>query len=247
MIGKETMRMTPRTITVALLAAIALSLAAAAPVMASEQVESFVTTMTDPQGGGPYTQAGGHPDLETNFSLENPGNPEAAKNIAFNAPQGLFGNINAITKCTAADFAFDQCPANSQLGLITVSDNSGLLGTAPLYGIVPQTDQTALIEFIVPTLNIPIAIPITVRTASDYGLRFTVSDITQLTPLASRQHEDLGLPSRSHSQQRPVRQGLTGQSRRLPRADRHELHHLADESEHSQQSADRQSELLHRQ
>ena len=74
--------MTPRTITVALLAAIALSLGGSRPGDGERAIESFVTTMTDPQGGGPYTQAGGHPDLETNFSLANPGNPEAAKNIA---------------------------------------------------------------------------------------------------------------------------------------------------------------------
>ena len=195
MIGKESTKMTAKMIAAALMAAAALSLAAAAPAMASEQIESFVTTMTDPQGGGPYSQAGGHPDLETTFSLESPGNPEAAKNVIFNAPQGLFGNINAITKCTAADFAFDQCPSNSQVGLITVSDDSGLLGTAPLYGLVPQSDQTALLEFIVPTLNIPIAIPITVRTATDYGLRFTVSDITQLTPLASVNMKIWGFPA----------------------------------------------------
>ena len=46
-----------------------------------------------------------------------------------------------------------------------------------------------------PTLNIPIAIPITVRTASDYGLRFTVSNITQLTPLASVEMKIWGFPA----------------------------------------------------
>ena len=44
-------------------------------------------------------QAGGHPDLETSFSLKSPGEPEAAKNVIFNAPQGLFGNTNAIAQC----------------------------------------------------------------------------------------------------------------------------------------------------
>ena len=195
MIGKENTKMTARTIPVAVIAAVVLALFAAAPAMAIEPIESFTTTMTDPQGGGPYSQAGGHPDLQTTFALKDAGNPEAAKNVTFNAPAGLFGNINAITKCAAADFAFNQCPANSQLGLITVSDNSGLLGTAPLFGIVPQSDQTALFEFVVPTLNIPIAIPITVRTATDYGLRFTVSDITQLTPLAAVDMRIWGFPA----------------------------------------------------
>ena len=52
--------------------------------------------------------------------------------------------------------------------------------------LVPDSEETALFEFVVPTLDIPIAIPVTVRTATDYGLRFTVADITQLAPLARR-------------------------------------------------------------
>src|ERR1700760_3878122 len=36
--------------------------------------------------------AGGHPDIHTSFELESPGQPEAAKNVVFNAPQGIFGN-----------------------------------------------------------------------------------------------------------------------------------------------------------
>ncbi len=46
-----------------------------------------------------------------------------------------------------------------------------------------------------PTLNIPISIPITVRTGTDYGLRFKVSDITQLTPLAAARHHVWGFPA----------------------------------------------------
>ena len=56
-------------------------------------------------------QAGGHPDLSTSFTLDNPGEPEAAQNVIFKAPEGVFGNPNAITQCTSADFALDQCPS----------------------------------------------------------------------------------------------------------------------------------------
>ena len=48
---------------------------------ASEAIESFTTTSST-------TQAGGHPDLETSFSLASPGLPEAARNVIFNAPRG---------------------------------------------------------------------------------------------------------------------------------------------------------------
>ena len=123
--------------------------------------------------------------------------------MIFNAPEGLFGNPYAITHCTSADFALDQCPSNSQAGLITVSDASGLLGTAPIFDLVPQGDETALFAFIVPSLHIPINIPVAVRTEGDYGLRFTVQDISQSTPLAAADLTFWGFPAdSSHDLQR---------------------------------------------
>jgi hypothetical protein len=202
MIGKETKTMNAKTITAALAAAIALALSAAAPAMATESIDSFTTTTSD-------TQAGGHPDLQTTFSLDSPGNPEIAKNVSFNAPTGIFGNTNAILQCTQTDFALQQCPTDSQAGLITIhalynGDPNYLLGTAPLYDLAPQTEsETARFSFYVPTLDIPINIPVSVRTESDYGLTFTVQDITQLVPLASAHLTFWGFPALSiHDAQR---------------------------------------------
>ena len=170
--------------------AASLFVAASLPVgaLASQGIDSFATSTSDPS-------AGGHPDLTTSFTLHDPGAPEVAQNVIFNAPVGLFGNPYAITHCTSSDFALDQCPSNSQAGLATVSDNTGLLGTAPIFDLDPQGEQTALFAFIVPTLNIPIDIPVAVRTASDYGLRFTVQDISQSTPLASASLSFWGFPA----------------------------------------------------
>jgi len=187
-------------ITVSFAAALVLAFSAAAPAAASERIDSFSTTTST-------EQAGGHPDLQTSFALHNPGNPESAENVIFNAPEGVFGNPNAITQCTSVDFALDQCPSNSQVGLITIYANyegnpEYLLGTAPIYDLEPGPD-TALFAFIVPTLNIPINIPVAVRTESDYGLRFTVHDISQMTPLASADLTFWGLPSSpGHNSQR---------------------------------------------
>jgi hypothetical protein len=185
--------MTAKKLTAALVATVALALIAAAPALAEEQIESFNTTSTD-------SRAGSHPDLTTSFTLEEPGVHEAAMNVIFNAPEGVFGNINAVTNCQPAEFAQDECPPNSQVGLITVYANyegnpEFLLGTAPLYDVSPQADQTALLQFTVPTLDIPISIPITVRTGSDYGLRFKVADISQRTPLAAANLTIWGYPA----------------------------------------------------
>jgi hypothetical protein len=265
----------------AMLAAMIALAIAAAPAAASEGIDSFTTTTSN-------TNAGAHPDFTTSFTLHNPGAPEAAQNVIFNAPEGLFGNPYAITHCTSADFALDQCPSNSQAGVITVyASQSGdqivecvfeygtttaygssvpcspappireptevraeatgltlggtyhyrlhtldglghilnspdqefisagptaslhgnakphLLGTAPIFDVEPVGTETALFAFIVPTLNIPINIPVAVRTGSDYGLRFTVQDISQSTPLAAADLTFWGFPAdSSHDLQR---------------------------------------------
>src|SRR5262245_18800401 len=94
-------------------------------------IESFTTASTD-------TQASGHPGLTTSFELAEPGVFEATKDVTFEAPEGLFGNPNALSRCSASDFAQQQCPVNSQAGLIAiranyVGDPDFLMGTAPLF------------------------------------------------------------------------------------------------------------------
>jgi hypothetical protein len=182
-----------------LLAATAL----AAPAQASEGIDSFTTTASN-------SNAGAHPDFTTTFTLHNPGAPEAAQNVIFNAPEGLFGNPYAITHCTSSDFALSQCPTDSQAGVITVYDDSGLLGTAPIFDVDPQGDQTALFAFIVPSLDIPINIPVAVRTGGDYGLRFTVQDISQSTPLAGASMTFWGFPADSSNDAQRFPKGFPG-------------------------------------
>ncbi len=195
------MRLHALRLTLSFSAALLALLALAAPAWATEQINFFETTSST-------SQAGGHPDLLASFSLQAPGQPETAENVVFNAPRGLFGNPNAITQCNPSDLALDQCPSNSQAGLITVYANyagsaADLLGTAPIYDIVPQSQETALFAFIVPTLDIPVTIPVTVRTAADYGLSFAVRDLTQLAPLAGATLTFWGLPSEvGHNAQR---------------------------------------------
>ena len=176
-------------------------LASAAPALASPSIESFSSTLST-------DAVGGHPDIETSFTLSEPGVTEAARNVTVGTPAGIFGNPRAIDQCTSFDFALTQCPSSSQAGLITLhanyeGDPNKLLGTAPLYNLDPGDNTPALFGFLVPTLDIPITIPVSVRTAGDFGLSFTVSNITQLTPLAKAELTFWGFPaSEEHDGQR---------------------------------------------
>jgi hypothetical protein len=192
----------------ALAGAALLTLLAGSSAQASEAIEAFsVTTST--------TQAGGHPDLGMSFTLASPGVPEAAKDVSVNTPEGIFGNPNAITKCGSEDFALERCPSSSQAGLITIRADYGgnpnaLLGTAAIYDRQPVGDETALFGFIVPTLDIPISIPVAVRTAGDYGLRFTVSNMTQLAPLSRANLTFWGFPADEAHDPSRFPKGTTG-------------------------------------
>jgi hypothetical protein len=186
---------------IGILSAALVSLAFAVPAHASITIDEFETTSSE-------SGAGTHPDLTTTFKLAEAGVNEAAKDVVFEAPEGVFGNPNAVTECTAADFALNECSPNSQAGLTTIvakteAEPEELLGTAPIFVLVPQEGETARLSFVVPKLNIPIAIPVSVRTGSDYGLRFTVKEISQLTPLAQAKLSFWGYPADSaHDSQR---------------------------------------------
>jgi hypothetical protein len=189
-----------RTVLLHLVVALVAALAAA-PAQATQPIESFDITPSE-------TNAGGHPDIRTSFSLANPGGSEAARDVTVRTPEGIFGNPNAVTNCSSADFALQSCSSGAQIGLISVrgsyeGEPDHLFGTAPLYAVDPTGEATASFAFIVPTLNIPINIPVEVRTATDFGLTFTVHNITQSFPLASADMTFWGFPAYSiHDAQR---------------------------------------------
>ncbi len=189
-----------RAALVSLFAVLAL-VAVAVPAQAAIQVEGFETLSSN-------SEAGGHPDLYTHFKLNGSGNPEVPKNITFDAPQGIYGDPAVLGECTALDSALLQCPPTSQAGLITVhadyeGDPNYLLGTAPVYNVETTGDEAARFNFNVPGLNIPIAIIVGVRSSTDYGLRFTVSGITQTTPLSEVGMTFWGFPAdKSHNPER---------------------------------------------
>jgi hypothetical protein len=154
------------------------------------------------EAGSTDSRVGMHPDLETNVTIAEAGNPEAARNIVFNLPQGMFGNPNAVPKCSSVDFALFRCAPISQAGFVTVRGKyegigDNLLGTAPLFVLESRSPtETTRFGFIVPQLNIPISIPVSLRTTTDYGVRLTVSEVTQQIPLAGFNMIVWGFPAK---------------------------------------------------
>ena len=180
---------------VTLLATLALAAAFAAPAQASQPIDFYSV-------GTSNTEAGGHPDIESKFTLPNPGDPEVAKTIEVNWPEGIFGNPQAVPRCSNFDFALNECPSFSQVGWIGLQglyegDEFHTFGVAPLYDMEPAgEEETARLAFTVPGVNIPITIPIKVRTGSDYGLTLKVTGITQQIPLREALIKVWGFPAK---------------------------------------------------
>jgi hypothetical protein len=179
---------------VAVLAALAMTVVLAAPAQAGQEIEFFKITSSN-------TEAGGHPNIQTQFTLPNAGDPEVAKTIEARWPTGVFGNPQAVPRCSNIDFAFNECPSFSQVGWIGIranyeGDPLHTFGVAPVYDMEPAGEtETARFAFTVPGVNIPITIPIKVRTASDYGLTVVVSGITQQIPLREANLVVWGFPA----------------------------------------------------
>ena len=131
------------------------------------------------------TQAGGHPDLVLKYAGETRDSPMTTdpcqcndpKDIDISLPTGFIGNPHSTPQCKAADFARNQCAADSQVGVFSVliSNTGGLaleITDEPVYNLVPRPNQAGLLGVVVtPGLfNVPIYSVIGARTDSDYGL-----------------------------------------------------------------------------
>jgi hypothetical protein len=183
-------------VAVAGLAAVLLAGVLAAPAPASQEVTEFQVSTTT-------RQAGGHPDLTARFRLEdaNPADPEVAKNLLVNLPEGMFGNPGAILKCRSAEFVINRCGPTTQVGLISIIANyegnpNFILGTAPLYNMQTiSEDESARMAFTVPIINVPVAMPIQIRTESDFGIRMSINSISQSVGLVAADMRVWGFPA----------------------------------------------------
>jgi hypothetical protein len=150
---------------------------------AAVSVESFTVSTTT-------TQAGSHPDLNVSLAIEDPGEPEAVRSLDVGTPPGFFVYPDAVPQCTASVFSEFECAPVAQVGLVTVrakheSNPDFLLGTAPVYSLVPGPGEFARFGFVVPTLDFSVIVPVFARIGAASGLDLRVQNLPELAPLAS--------------------------------------------------------------
>jgi hypothetical protein len=142
--------------------------------------------------GSPTTQAGSHPYEATfavgfnelsNVTLAG-GEP---RNLQSELPPGLFGDPNAVPRCTRSQLDGQQCPPQTQIGV----DAAGLGGTfastegpgaferLPVYNMVPPPGVVA--EFAFSILGLHAFFDVGVRSGGGYGLVAHVNNLPEAT------------------------------------------------------------------
>ncbi len=155
------------------------------------------------------TQAGGHPNLEVSFQVENrviqdkqnPCNCQDAQDSTVELPAGFIGNPHATPQCTLAEFSANECAIESQVGIANVGVSvPGLSGIAEpfntaIYNLVPPPDEAGLLGFKVLGFNAPVFTIFSARTATDYGLDVKGTTIPHVFPLLEIQQLLWGVPA----------------------------------------------------
>ena len=187
---------------------VAASLLVPASAQANAPITSFIVTPST-------SQAGGHPNLRTLFSVENrefQHNPrpncdcQDPKTVTINYPPGLVGDPRALPQCPEAEFADLTCPIDSQVGTADVGVGKSVPGEEgvlteyelkyyPVYNLVPHPGEAGLLGYNIPLLDFPAFIVISPRTESDYGLKTVVENIPHLPPVAWAEVNLWGVPA----------------------------------------------------
>ncbi|HEX3909775.1 MAG TPA: hypothetical protein VHW67_03610 [Solirubrobacteraceae bacterium] len=179
---------------------------------------------TENADGSPDTQAGSHPYQLTSTVFLNqvlvelqrpgepkklaPGAPALPKNLTFNLPPGLTGNVTAAGQCSDADFSSlastpfagvrNFCPQSSAIGVVTVELNApSPIGyktlVVPLFNLEPARGEPARFGF--EAEAVPIVIDTSLRTGGDYGVTATVTNATAAAQVLGTQVVFWGQPS----------------------------------------------------
>jgi hypothetical protein len=189
-------------------------------------VETSEMTISS-SGGAPDTQAGSHPFQTIFTTVVNQGVDQEGlygdyggfggdntpfvlpvgqtKDLRFKLPPGLVGNPTAIPQCPLVKFLAktehgNECPADTAVGVTTVTYNLGLfligtiVETVPLFNVEPGYGEPARFAFYLPVGGFGVYINTAVETGGDYGVISTASNITDTAMFMSSQVAFWGVP-----------------------------------------------------
>ncbi len=166
----------------------------------SARVEKADTTLE--------TQAGGHPYVGiTAFTFNATGNTpdDNVKDVRVDLPAGLISNPQATPTCTDTQLAASACPASSQLGTEEIRAVLSIVPVTikvPIYNMVPAAGQISDFAFSIPVAGRTDIVG-GIRDSGDYGLYFTIGNVSNAVGLLSSKLTFWGVPAdSSHDNER---------------------------------------------
>lgn len=208
----------------ATLGALAAVAAIAAPLASALSFETLEVSTND-TSGAPLRQAGGHPDVRTQFRVPqiDPSNPqtgpvEQPHRFLMELPPGLVGNPTAVASCPESGLTAGNagasaiCPVGAQIGIakILLAGKEEFFST-PVFNVTPPEGMPALFAFNI--TGVVVRLAPTVR-PGDYGITIDSGTISTGINLAGSEVTLWGVPADpSHDEARGFK---ASQSPRVP-------------------------------
>jgi uncharacterized repeat protein (TIGR01451 family) len=157
--------------------------------------------------GSVDTRAGSHPFQLTSVVALNTTTPEVGggpqgvalvKDLSPELPAGLIADPLALARCTTTQFAANECPADTAVGVATVTfDAQAVYGfdtvTAPIFDVEPGLHEPARLG--VRVLGVTtMFLEASLRAGGDYGVTLSAEDITQSASLLGIKLTFWGVP-----------------------------------------------------
>jgi uncharacterized repeat protein (TIGR01451 family) len=128
------------------------------------------------------TQAGAHPDFATllAFNTVNPRGSLAGdlKDTTAELPPGFAGDLTDMPVCQGATFLQEECPVNSQVGIISIATVGSQTALEPVYNLVPDPGALAKLGFAIPRV-FHFEGDVSLR-PGDYGLTTTFANANEI-------------------------------------------------------------------
>ncbi len=181
--------------------------AIAAPLASALSFETLEVSTSD-SSGAPLRQAGGHPDIRTEFRVPqiDPSNPqtgpvEQPHRFLMELPPGLVGNPTAVASCAESGLTAGNagasaiCPIGSQIGIakVLLAGNAEFF-SVPVYNVVPPAGTPALFAFNI--TGVVVRLTPTVR-PGDYGITIDSGVVSTGINLAGSEVTLWGVPADS--------------------------------------------------
>ncbi len=198
---------------------------AAAPVRAEFGFKS-VDVVFEKDGGSIATQAGSHPfEMITTVAFNTKPNEELGFEVpdedpkdilAFQMP-GFIGNPTVVPSCTAADFALNDCPISSQVGVVdTEYQEPGFRELQAVYSVAPSPGSVAAFGWHISGAEVPVTLDAKVNQSAPYNVVATLTYVPNVVPIYESVVTLWGVPAASDHDSERFGCGIGGCSVGLP-------------------------------